>query len=377
MRVMVLLVLVVVGCASGGTGRLELVAVAPPDSIEASLFLIGDGGDPAEEAPVMTALSDALEPVPDRSLVVFLGDNIYPRGLPDTTDRLHHEYRRRLDVQVVAVAESGVRGVVIPGNHDWDSGGPDGWRSVLRAEARVREVGRGLVTQLPEGGCPGPRSVDLGETFRIVVLDTQWWFHKHEKPGREDGCRVGSRIEVLDSLSTVLERSRDRVVVVAAHHPLASGGPHGGYFDWKQHLFPLTEIKSWLWIPLPLVGSIYPATRALGVLEQDLSSSSYESVREPIDSVLALYRPLAYAAGHEHNLQILRGKGARFNIVSGAGYYRSRPSAVHSRDDTIYAVRASGWVRLDLLREGRIRLSVVTVDENGASQERYSDWVSP
>src|SRR5436309_11924013 len=31
---------------------------------------------------------------------------------------------------------------------------------------------------------------------------------------------------------------------------------HGGHFGWQDHIFPLRNIKPWLWIPLPLIGSV-------------------------------------------------------------------------------------------------------------------------
>jgi hypothetical protein len=58
--------------------------VAPKDSIELSIFLIGDAGSSAYDGePVLQELahqSDSLRPV--RQFVVFLGDNVYPRGVP-------------------------------------------------------------------------------------------------------------------------------------------------------------------------------------------------------------------------------------------------------------------------------------------------------
>jgi hypothetical protein len=38
-----------------------------------------------------------------------------------------------------------------------------------------------------------------------------------------------------------------------------SNGIHGGYFGIKQHIFPFTDMKKKLYIPLPVIGSIYPS----------------------------------------------------------------------------------------------------------------------
>ena len=55
-----------------------------------------------------------------------------------------------------------------------------------------------------------------------------------------------------------------------------SGGVHGGYFGWRDHLFPLRSIRSSLWIPLPLLGSLYPTARLEGISSQDLGSRAYQ-----------------------------------------------------------------------------------------------------
>ena len=56
------------------------------------ILLIGDAGDSVErengnldKAPVLGALKYFAGFIPDRTAVVFLGDNIYPGGLPDAT----------------------------------------------------------------------------------------------------------------------------------------------------------------------------------------------------------------------------------------------------------------------------------------------------
>jgi hypothetical protein len=59
------------------------------DSIAADLWLIGDAGlpNPAGE-PVLRALTAEIRRAePGLALVVFLGDNIYPNGLPDSRAR--------------------------------------------------------------------------------------------------------------------------------------------------------------------------------------------------------------------------------------------------------------------------------------------------
>jgi hypothetical protein len=284
---------------------------------------------------------------------------------------------RRLDEQVAAVKSAGARGVFIPGNHDWEHEKAGGWDSVRRQQQRVDERGAPLVAFLPKDGCPGPEVMDVGARLRLVFLDTQWWLHPGPKP--EDPistCAADSPEEVLGALRRALETAGDRQVVVQAHHPLRSGGPHGGHFTVRQHLFPLTDAKKWLWLPLPGIGSLYPVARGKGKSPQDQSNEVNRRMCEAFEGVLRERPPLVWASGHEHVLEVLAGTSARTLLVSGAGIY-GHESAVRRVEGTRYAGGHGGYMRLDVLRDGRVRLGVVVVDKKGAGREAHAEWLVP
>lgn len=359
--------------AAIGVGALtaEAGADGPAEAAEI-LFLIGDAGKPAPGGdPVLIALRRDLASRPERSTVVFLGDNIYPAGLPAEGHPMRAQAERRLDDQINAVRDTGARVIFVPGNHDWDNAGPDGWKAVKRQQERIADRGGPNVAYLPMGGCPGPEVVDVGERLRIVALDTQWWLHAGARP--EDptsSCAADSEMEVLESLGKSL-RVDGREVVVVSHHPPSSGGPHGGKFGLKQHLFPLTEKIRWLWLPLPVVGSVYPLSRQAGITRQDIGSALYSKMRDAIASVLRERLPLAWAAGHEHVLQVI--ENARFGrvLVSGAGVY-NHGSRVENVDGSRYRSSRSGYMRIDLFEGGRRRLGVIEVDRASRQREAYS-----
>ena len=361
-----------------GAGAARPEAAASARNVELSLFLIGDAGGPDKDGePVLVALGQELARDPARSVVVFLGDNVYPKGLPapDAGDR--PEMERRLDAQIDAVRLKGARGVFLPGNHDWEKEQAGGWEAVKRQGAHV--VGRGapLIGFLPREGCPGPEVVDFGPHLRLVVLDTQWWLQDGPKPmDPASDCGADSENEVLAALQGALGGAGDRQVVVAAHHPLATGGPHGGYFSLREHIFPLTDLNRALWIPLPFVGSIYPLARKGGATAQDTASGPNRRMREALEGVLREQPPLAYASGHEHALQVLESRSARRLLVSGAGFFgHTRP--VRRIEGSRFASSAAGFMRLDFQEAGGVRLAVLSVDARGRMAEVYSEWLTP
>lgn len=371
------LALAAAACGGVVAGSKPVPPVAPA-LIESSLFLVGDAGAPDRVGePVLRALSADLAKAGGERIIVYLGDNIYPRGLPDTGAPGRREALRRLDSQIDLAREAGVQAIFVPGNHDWDQMGADGWNSIRRQQRRIAERGGERIRLLPEDGCPGPVAVDVGQRLRIIALDTQWWLHPGPKPKDPTSeCRADKESEVTDSLRADLERTDTaRRVVMVAHHPLASGGEHGGYFGATDYFFPLRHVSKALgWIPLPGLGAIYPEARASGISSQDIPSGSNRRMREALEGAMLRHRPLVWACGHDHNLQVLAGRTARHLLVSGSGIF-GHGSRVVQLSATRYASAASGYMRLDVLLDGRVRLGVIELDGQSQARETYTRWL--
>ncbi len=345
-----------------------------PSHVVTRLLLIGDAGAPNPGDPVLDAMGKDAATAPDRTTVLFLGDNIYPRGLPDSISPDRAEAERRIRTQINTVRDAGAKAIFIPGNHDWAKHGLDGWNAVRRVEQLIEREGAPRIVQLPDRGCPGPSVKDL-PGVRLILLDTQWWLHGNAKPSdATSGCPSYTEEGVVEALRVAVDEAGDRHVVVAAHHPLASGGEHGGHFAWTRHIFPLRAVKKWAWLPLPILGSAYPVARASGVSSQDLSGGANERMRAKLAGAMAGQPPLIWVSGHEHNLQVFQGTTARNLLVSGSGYY-GHGGFVQWSDSTRYASDASGYMRVEVLNDGRVWLSVIEVSERGATREAYAAWL--
>lgn len=369
LRIAVLLL----ACTATRAGALS--AEEPAPAVEVSVFFIGDAGSPDPKGePVLAALARELARDASRSVTVFLGDNVYPSGLPEASSPARAEAERRLDAQIAAVRTTGARGIFVPGNHDWARHGPDGWAAVRRQAQYVEGRAPG-VSFLPRDGCPGPAVADLASRLRLVILDTQWWLHGGPKPRDPDSdCDADSEAEVLASLRAAIAGAGARHVAVIAHHPLESGGTHGGHFGWKDHVFPLRAWKSWLWFPLPVIGSAYPLARKSGAFSQDVSDAGYRHMRAALGSALSAQPPLLWVAGHDHALQVLRGTSARHMLVTGAGTYGHTRTPAQTRA-TEFRSGGAGFMRLDVESSGRVRLRVLVVDREGSATERFSRWL--
>ena len=342
------------------------------------MFLLGDAGKPKKPVdPVLVALAADIEAArlaaPSAEVAVaFLGDNVYENGVPERGSSGYEEYVRRLMVQVDVLGRrtSGdaapVRGVFVAGNHDWAGNRDDGLNRIRRQGELLSEAAsdRGIdVALLPAGGCPGPEVVDVAGSVRLIAIDTQWWLRTGPKLiGAESPCDTQSVEGLLESLDAQMTNAGGRLVIVLAHHPVASGGPHGGHL----------ALKEWFW---PTYNLLYYPYRKLTRPLQDLDSEPYAAMIADLLEVYAGHSPLLMASGHDHNLQVIEGDLPRYQLVSGAGSKRrSVQETPDPRFESLFWSELNGYMRLDVHNEGRVRLTV-TVVEKGAPREAFSLWL--
>ncbi len=349
---------------------------------EAVVYLIGDAGASPVRSRVLNHLkAEAAERSRNAEVVVaFLGDNIYELGLREPSHPGRQADVRHLEAQIHVVRGTAATGVFVPGNHDWGGGsGPGGLETVRRQGAYLAAVAReGVnVAQLPPDGCPRPALMPIPGSVLLVFIDTQWRLRYGDGVTQNPDCRNGSPEEVVSSLRGALRRNatgEGRRVIVLAHHPLETYGPHGGYFGLKDQFFPATNLWKPLYIPIPF---IYAIVRNSGVSNQDLSAPKNRRMRQELASVFSELsdHPLVYAAGHDHGLQVYDGReyGVRYILVSGAG---SKLTNI-GNSNALFAAGTQqgelGYMRLEFLTDGRVLLSVITDGTRSCEDRKAED----
>ncbi len=322
-----------------------------------TLFLIGDVGAPDIEQPdpTLQLLKKQIEQTGADGSVVFLGDNIYPRGLPDSSRLPVRELaQRRLEAQLKIVENFEGSVVFIPGNHDWAKGSSEGWEQIRRQEKFVENYLQKGNTFLPSGGCPGPVELELDENLVLILIDTQWWLHQWKKPGEESECDAKGDADFIALLDDAIKRHPHQQIVVAGHHPLISNGPHGGHFPLREHIFPFA--RQHFMLPLPVFGSLYVAQRKWFGNIQDIPNPRYRQLRNNLFQIFAQRPDLIYTAGHEHTLQY-HHRDSLHHIVSGAG---CKQSYVARKSKATFAYAQQGFARLDFYENGEVWLAFWT-----------------
>ncbi len=325
------------------------------DPVIRRLYLVGDAGEaPAAHHPVCDWLKQHVNWDDTSNVLVYLGDNIYPQGMPADGTPGVEEARRILDHQISVVEGKRARAFFVPGNQDWKQGKAGGWAQINNEEAYIKNRALPNVALLPSGGCPGPVAVPLGDKVVLVCMDSQWWLEDdNDKPGEQGACDCKDEKTVINTLKDIVSLYPDRLIVLAMHHPLYTHGEHGGYYTLKQHIFPLTTVNSALYIPLPVIGSIYPVSRGVFGNVQDTRSPQYQDFRSQIEGVIRGHSNIVDVAGHEHSLQLLEHDSVYY-VVSGAGSKHTRVKmgrySLMARSELGFAtiaVHASGKSEID------------------------------
>lgn len=339
---------------------LGIGAGAQQDTILQRIVLIGDGGELTNgRHPVVEAVRKNI-PLDKKTTVLFLGDNLYETGLPDDQDAHYQAAKAVLDSQLSIAENTAAKIYMIPGNHDWKNGSRDGYASIIREQLYVDLLGKPNVKFYPENGCPGPVEVSLGDDVTVILFDSQWWLHQYDKPEIESDCPYKTKEELILQIEDIVARNPKKLLILACHHPFKSNGVHGGYFPLKKHIFPFTDIKPNLYIPLPIIGSIYPVARSVFGTPQDLNHPNYANMVVQVTNAVKTHPNVIFVAGHEHGLQLIEDSSYHY-IVSGSGCKTSR---VSKSKRSPFVAQENGFAVMEVSTNKNVTVQFYTVSDS-------------
>lgn len=322
--------------------KILIIFILSPIWLQAQkVYLIGDAGEPKNPDKNLELLTQKFTDASENDVLIFLGDNIYPKGLPNKEGPKRAEMEAKLIPQLEVMKNFPGKAFIIPGNHDWAQGRKYGWENALNMEKFITEYFGEEDVFLPINGCPGPIELPINEQFTLLVLNTQYFLHPWDKPGDDSECANKSTIEALDDLKVAVQRNAGKHILIAAHHPVFTYGEHHGNFSLKQQIFP------------PILGSIHPFFRRFIGNIQDVTHPKYRAIMKQVIAAMDEAEHVVYAAGHEHSLQLIE-KGKHHYVVSGSG---SKTTYVKQGKDSKFAKSEQGFAILDLGLEGSANIS--------------------
>ncbi|MFL5786968.1 MAG: metallophosphoesterase, partial [Flavisolibacter sp.] len=289
------------------------------DSINQRIFLIGDAGEMhGITHPIVAWLKKNADWNDTKNTVLYLGDNIYPLGMPMVGEPTYEEAKRVLDDQISLVKGKKGRAIFIPGNHDWKNGKLGGWQQIMNEVNYINSLEQKNIQAWPLNGCPGPVPLELTDKIVLAIIDTQWFLFLHDKPGPGSNCDAKTIDEFQTELDEIVNSHKNQLLIVAMHHPIYSYGPHGGDYTLKEHIFPFTAVSPKLYIPLPILGSLYPLARGVFGSIQDIPHPLYLTMSKTILEEVKKHPNPIVVSGHDHGLQFIKRDSIPY-IISGAG----------------------------------------------------------
>lgn len=347
-------------------------SASKPDSlktekIDYQVFLIGDTGRPVLNGPdpVLATLEHQLQQAGDRSSVVFLGDNIYNEGMnPDTTYQARKEDEAIITKNLSTLHNYGGKSYFLPGNHDWRHGAA----GIQAQENFIENYTQTEAKFVPNSACPGPESFQLDKNWLLITLDSEWWINQSFKASVDvEGCASKTRAAVINEVAMLVDEYDDKHIVLAFHHPLRSSGSHAGYYPFKDHIFPLTNVVDNLYLPLPLIGSIYPLYRKLGQSGQDIGHDRYQEFKRELLEAVEDKENVFFASGHEHSLGFYQAEkinenkeGVNHFILSGSG---SKKSYARTGYGAEFVYSQKGFAKLVSYENGKVDVEFWVADD--------------
>jgi len=334
--------------------------------IEHTLFLIGDsGGAPmGVSTPALTYLEKELINVKGNSSIIFLGDNIYPVGVPPvgSEDRPLADHRLEKQLEILDTYEGKI--IFLPGNHDWYSYGREG---IQRQEVIIEHYlnNRNITVDqnnffLPDNGCGEPHVVELAPGLKSLVFDSHWFLNAALKPYSFGDCKVKTRKEFMNRLEDLVEKHQGEIQVLAMHHPLYTYGPHGGGYTFSDIVFPVSQINEKYKLFLPLSGLIVKIMKGY-ISEQDVQHRDAKLMKNNLLRILDKNGPTIIAGGHEHTLQHIENDSNVY-IVSGAG---SKNNPVGLGEGSFFSTGENGFVKVEFLKNKSVVFNYIVPDKEG------------
>ncbi|WP_312391259.1 metallophosphoesterase [Chryseobacterium sp.] len=318
------------------------------------IFLIGDAGnsDEMQAQNTLNFLRSKLDSADKNSMLIFLGDNIYPSGMPKESSKDYALAKQKLENQLDITKNFKGKTVVIPGNHDWYHG----LNGLKAQEDFVKNYFNDKKAFLPKNSC-GIDDISLTKDIKLIVIDTEWALVNWDKyPGINKNCDIKTSEDLFTEFKDLINKNQDKKIIVALHHPILSSGVHAGFNSAKTHLFPLKGK-----IPAPAIATTINILRnASGANPQDINNQHYADLAGRLKSIVQDKDNIIFVSGHDHNLQYHQERNIR-QIISGAGS-KIDPATIAEKTDFSYG--GSGFAVLNIRKDQSTDVEYFSTKDN-------------
>ncbi len=228
----------------------------------------------------------------------------------------------------------------LSGDRDWDNSGPNGKKKVKHLEDYIEGKLKLKKSFIPSNACPGPFVMERDKRTTIIAINSQWFMHPHERPEAPDtDCSILFENDFWEELESLLDDAHGKNVIITAHHPIYSSGPHGGEkLGWKHFI--------------PIYGQVYAAYKQFDGSSRDLSNPRYNHYVERMRSLIHDHKSVLYVSGHDFFNTVLEYDGNYYINTSVA----KKTTGFRKNKHIVFGESKAGFVQLNLFKNGQVDL---------------------
>ena len=343
-------------CITSATGFAQ-------DSIRYRVIFMADEGKPTPDLPKMLQHA-AGNILGKRTAVFYLDDNKYLQGKAKAGNKEERAATGMIRSQYETMKAKGANVFFISAIDDRKYE-LDNAENISRTELEADS----FLASVAGNNCPDPVEINLTDSLTVITFNSEWWLYPFDNADIDDKCECKTRLDVLARLDALRYKNRNKIILLASHHPFQSYGVDGNKGSLKDHLFPLTAASKNLYVPLPVIGSFYRFFRSSFVSPGNSKHPLYKGMISSVDEILQNSPNLVHVSGHEKGLQLIKDKYVQ--VVSGPG---ASHAGVKKGKHALFASEDAGYVIADLLHDYSLRFSFFTYD--GKMQQAYT-WSLP
>jgi Omp85 superfamily domain len=275
----------------------------------------------------------------------------YSIFLPGDINSKGKDFENLSKLKGVLLSSRAEKIIFIPGDRDWDNSGEDGWKQVRKLEKEIESWADERVLWPLNKACPGPKWIELNAHTGLVVFNSQWFNHPHEKPVSESGkCKIATLGDFMEEFEDLIDENDNKNIIVGSHFPLISHGNYGGNYSLKDWIFPIPIVSGMVTSFHQNVGNAY-----------DISNERFHDVRYAVGNSIYQGKASIYISGHEKNQQVLSVKD-KYLINSGN---LEKGEFAANFGHSIISTSAGGVMVLDFQKEGGVFVEFVTETSAG------------
>ncbi len=335
------------------------------DSIKHRFVLIGDAGnaDHKNSSELLNQIKNTFSEYDKNSTLLFLGDNIYQKGMPDKKSEERKIAEKKLDAQIDLAKNFPGKTYFIAGNHDWYSGLKG---LTEQKDYVVKALGKNSF--LPKE-YESIKSIDIDDDLQLVFIDSEWflqnWNHHFNI---NKGSDIQTREDFFEEFRSLLNKGQNKITLVIMHHPIVSNGIHGGYYSFQSHLAPIKKF------PLPILGTIINyGLKTSGASPADLQNKTYTEFTNRLKTIAKNQENVIFVSGHDHNLQYIDDDGIK-QIISGSA---SKTEPAKAKQKKSFTIGELGYGVLNVYKNDAVSLDFYTKKESSLTNVFQQKIIEP